>query len=328
MPTYTATCDPGFEDLVVAELGGVATALPGHVEVTAPVDELLRSPILHHVVRPVARFPLRDLDDVRARVAALAATLPELAADGTFCVRCTRVGEHPFTSEDVERIAGAGVRDAVLRPVRLRDPDVLLRCDVVGDEVHVGVQLTRRAASRRDPGPFRPVTTLRPSVAWHLLTLAGPPRRLLDPCCGAGTILVEAGRRWPAAALCGSDLHDGPVRGTRTNLAAAGLVGEVRRGDARRLVDVWPEAGFDRIVTNPPFGRRLGAGLVLDRFYGALLAQAAQVATADARLVLLAEDRGAVNRALATGPGWRTLHVRVVELGGLYVGAFLLARAG
>jgi 23S rRNA G2445 N2-methylase RlmL len=355
LPDLQLTTDPGLEDLALDELRALARdaglpeptaelrpfGLAGHLHITldAPPDTRLalvhRMRSVHRVVRPVARFRLPATDAVahiRAAVASLAPTIAELAPpEVRFRARCSRVGTHPFTSEDVEREAGAGVRDALPRVVSLKEHDVELRCDVRGDTCVVGVQLAGKALSRRDPGPFRPTTTLRASVAWGLLQLArpdpaAPPRSLLDPFAGAGTILLEAAARWPGVTLHGSDLHTRAVEGLRENLAAAGLPADVRLGDARQLDLLWPESTFDTIVTNPPFGRRMARQVDLDGLYRAFLVAAARRATPDARLVVLVEARGAFNRALQAARAWRTVHVRVLEMGGIYVGAFVLER--
>lgn len=355
-PHLHLTADPGLEDLALDELRALArrAGLPEptgelrpfglaghlHVQLDAPAEALLglvrqlRS--VHRVVRPIARFPLPETDalaHVRATVAALAPTIAELAPPHVrFRVTSSRVGTHPFTSEDVQREAGAGVRDVLPRAVSLREHDVELRCDVRGADCVVGVQLPGPALSRRDPGPFRPTTTLRASVAWGLLQLARPddatpPRSLLDPFAGAGTILLEAAARWPGVALHGSDLHARAVEGLRVNLAHAGLPADVRLGDARQLDVVWAEARFDTVVTNLPFGRRMAREVDLEALYRAFLVGAGHRTTPDARLVALVEDRGAFNRALRLARAWRTVHVRVLEMGGIYVGAFVLERA-
>lgn len=347
-PDLLLTCDPGLEDIALAELAWRAEAaglpapegelrpfgLAGHLHVALDAPPELRLAVVrqlrsvHRVVRPVARFPLPGDGPVgiRRHVAALTPSIPELQPpEIRFRASCSRVGDHPFTSEDVEREVGAGVRDVLPRGVRLEHPDVELRCDVRGDTCIVGVQLPGPALSRRDPGPFRPSTSLRASVAWGLLALARPfgtpAGAVLDPFCGAGTILVEAAARWPGVRVEASDLHPRMVEGARQNLGD-----RVRLGDARRLAEVWPEGGFDTVVTNPPFGRRLGREVDLAAFYRMFLASALRVTTPGARLVVLVEDRAAFNRAWAQVPTWRSVHVRVLEMGGLYVGAFVLER--
>jgi tRNA (guanine6-N2)-methyltransferase len=334
------TTDPGLEDLAADELGavlGVAVAaelrpdgLAGHLRVEAPVstDDLvaaaLRMRSIHHVVRPILRFAVTDLDGIRATVAGVASTIPELAGDVTFRATCARTGTHPFTSEDVERTVGAGVREVLPRGVRMKGFDVELRCDVRGGVGLLGVQVTRTSLSRRSPGPYRPETSLRANVAWAMLQLArpeAPPRVLLDPFVGGGTILAEAAARWPDAVLLGSDREPRCVEGCRQNL---GDRAELRQVDARRLAS-WSDRTWDTVVTNPPWGRRLGSEADLQALYRDFLAGAAERAAADARMVVLVQRRGDFNRALRAIGRWETRHVRIVEIGGIYAGIFVLA---
>lgn len=349
MLTVQLTTNPGFEDLALDELrsrlGEVAAAelrpdgLAGHVlvEVDTPWEALLHEVrqlrSVHRVVRRLARFPLDPTDplgSIRTTVAGLVPSLPELdRLERSFRVTSSRTGTHDFTSEDVQREAGAGVRSVARHPVSMKAFDVELRCDVRHDVVTVGVQVG--GLSRGQSGPHHQRTSLRPNVAWCLLQLARPDRppvALLDPFCGAGTILVEAGKRWPGVRLAGGDLHEPSTEGARQNLAAADVVADLRTGDARASAATWPEGGFDTVVCNPPFGLRLGRGLDLVPFYAAVLRSLAAVTTADARLVLLVYRREAFNRAVRSGTGWRVAAARIVELGSVYVGAFTLERVG
>ncbi|MEM6926896.1 MAG: THUMP domain-containing protein [Myxococcota bacterium] len=351
MVTVELTTNPGLEDLTLDEFGVRAAArgftvtgsercpdgLAGHVlvEVEAPwtalnpVVQTLRS--AHRAIRWLDAFPLRSPDPLAQIRAAMSAVVPRIAEldhpDRSFRVTSSRTGPHPFTSEDVQRVAGAGVRAVTPHPVSLEAFDVELRCDVRGDVCRIGVQLG--GLSRRPKGPYTQRTSLRGNVAWALLQLTRPdtvPDHLLDPFCGAGTVLSEASARWPEARLAGVDRRAEAAKGTRENLAHAGAIAEVRVGDARALHESWPPATFDTIVTNPPFGKRLGRRLDLGRFYGDVLGSVAAVARPGARLGMLAYRRGAFNRALQANGAWSTRHVRVLELGGLYVGVFVLQR--
>ena len=90
---------------------------------------------------------------------------------------------------------------------------------------------------------------LRPTVAAAMVQLAGaPPGTILDPFCGAGTILSEAvSAGWSAI---GFDIDAGAVAVARQNAPAA----RVAIADARAL-DV-ADASVDACVSNLPFGRQ------------------------------------------------------------------------
>lgn len=134
---------------------------------------------------------------------------------------------------------------------------------------------------------------LRPVVAAAMVRLAAPalahpgragqdaaPGRLLDPCCGSGTIAAEAGAAgWRAWA---SDIDGEAVRAARANAPEA-VVGQA---DAR---DLPCQAGeFDAVVTNLPFGRQFQVGSGRDAWLGAVLREAARVTRPGGRVVLLA----------------------------------------
>lgn len=90
---------------------------------------------------------------------------------------------------------------------------------------------------------------LRPVVAAAMIRLAGePPGRLLDPCCGTGTLLGEAlSAGWDAL---GSDVDPEAVAMARENVPQA----VVDRADVLDLPH--DDATFDAVASNLPFGRQ------------------------------------------------------------------------
>lgn len=173
---------------------------------------------------------------------------------------------------------------------------------------------------------------LRENLAAGILSLSGwtPGATLLDPMCGSGTLLLEAGdmalgraagwrRRFAFEKLAGfdaalwgqiraqaereqraaeplpifgSDLRGSVLQLARDNLAAAGLDGAVQLKQANLLELSPPAAPSGVLVTNPPYGVRLGEQQALAGFYpklGDVLKQRftgwrAGILTADLRL--------------------------------------------
>ena len=147
---------------------------------------------------------------------------------------------------------------------------------------------------------------LRENLAAGILRLTGwtAEQALLDPMCGSGTLLIEAalmarniapglGRRfafeklnnldspkWRAlceasraaqtpkapAAIYGSDIHGDALKAARANLEAAGLADAVALKQAD-VLDVKPPAEEGILVTNPPYGVRIGDEEKLAEFY-------------------------------------------------------------
>ena len=177
----------------------------------------------------------------------------------------------------------------------LTDREFILYLDTTGEPLFKRGQ---RVAAREAP--------LRENLAAGILKLAGwtPGVPLLDPMCGSGTILLEAAhmaldippglgrhfgfeklknfdaRQWreliqrtsarqrtkTPLAIYGSDLSSDALKAARTNLAAAGLDKVVSLQKANVLEIAAPEKeGI--IVTNPPYGVRLGEQQQLAEFY-------------------------------------------------------------
>ena len=147
---------------------------------------------------------------------------------------------------------------------------------------------------------------LKKNLAAGLIRLSGwnPGEPFIDPMCGAGTILVEAaemalglapGRdrafgfekltRFDAAAwakvkaasaaraqpaaprqIHGSDLYGRTLDAARANLRDMGLEGVVSLKQAN-LLELSAPAPSGTLVTNPPYGVRLGEKEELARFY-------------------------------------------------------------
>ena len=120
---------------------------------------------------------------------------------------------------------------------------------------------------------------LRPTVAAAMIRLAGPPGVLLDPCCGSGTILAEAGAvGWDAS---GTDVDAGAIRAARRNVPGA----RIDKGDARSLSR--PDHSVDAVVSNLPFGQRYTVDGSVDRWQRDALGEMSRVVRPGGRIVLL-----------------------------------------
>src|SRR3989449_6843360 len=177
----------------------------------------------------------------------------------------------------------------------LTDRDFTLYLDTTGDPLF---KRGRRIAQGEAP--------LRENLAAGVLRLAGwvPGTPLLDPMCGSGTFLLEAaqmaldvapglgrhfafeklknldkrlwhgllqqsaGRQRPRVplAIYGSDLYGEALKSARTNLAAVGLEQVVSLKQAN-ILEISAPAKEGIIVTNPPYGVRLGEQRELAELY-------------------------------------------------------------
>lgn len=158
--------------------------------------------------------------------------------------------------------------------------------------------------TRRFGKLVRAPASTNPVIASVMVRLAKiePGQRILDPVCGAGTLLATAAAMAPDAVLLGADHDRRWVLAARENVGAAGLW----RGDARR----WPvpDGSVHRVVANLPFGKRVGSHIGNTTLYPAVLAEVARALPPKGRAVLLTEDK-----RLFTQTVQRTRGIRVVK---------------
>jgi tRNA (guanine10-N2)-dimethyltransferase len=101
--------------------------------------------------------------------------------------------------------------------------------------------------------PFFLPGVIMPKVARVLVNLSGlnANELFLDPFCGTGGILIEAGM--VGARIIGSDIQEKMVRGAKGNLQFFGLPGDVVVGDASQLP--LGDNSVDAVATDMPYGR-------------------------------------------------------------------------
>lgn len=313
------TTHPGLEDLLYAELEAQIGRehltrrphrLRGRVEVLSGAPEaavqaaVARLRTAHHALEPVLRAELPEPPTPEAiRAAAAAVELPEMAQAASFRVRAKRIGKHDFTSVDVERAVGAALVQRYGTRVKLDDPAYVVRADLVDRSLAVARPLTRTALSERPGQPFHQRVGLKANVAAALVQATGleAPAHILDPFCGSGSILLEAGHAFEQAHLWGNDWVEKAAQGSLLNLEYAGCAKRARllSHDARILTEHLPPAHFDAVITNPPFGVRIGKKVNFFHFYSQLLRLCDRLLRREGRLTLLTDRKATFDRALA-----------------------------
>jgi tRNA (guanine6-N2)-methyltransferase len=181
-----------------------------------------------------------------------------------------------------------------------------------------GLRLSDRTMRHRTYKLEHRPASLRPTLAAAMVRLAEikPPHIVLDPMCGAGTLLAEhlAAMRtvrvsYPPAL--GGDLDAGAVRAAAANLRRLGPA-QLARWDAGSLP--LPPHSVDRILSNPPFGKQLGEPAEIGPLYRRVLREYDRVLRPGGRAVLLVGDAAKL-RSAAQAVGWklhRSLTVRIL----------------
>lgn len=171
---------------------------------------------------------------------------------GSFAVRAYRYEDFPGSRLDAERRLGEVISRR--RKIDLRSPQNTL--DVyLGRTLYAGISIPdRRGLSLREPQkrPFFSPVTLSPRMARALINLTGIERgrTVLDPFCGTGAILVEAGLM--GLRPMGTDIDGEMIEGCEKNMRAYGIGGPVKKID---IGDITELGGVDAVSTDPPYGR-------------------------------------------------------------------------
>ena len=108
----------------------------------------------------------------------------------TFQVKCSRIGEHPFNSQDVEKAVGENINGMV----DFDNPDVLFFVYIYNDNAYFGVDFAGFDLAKRDYKIFSHPISLKGPLAYSIVRLAKYKEGevLLDPFCKDGTVAVEA----------------------------------------------------------------------------------------------------------------------------------------
>ncbi|MGH8751795.1 MAG: THUMP domain-containing class I SAM-dependent RNA methyltransferase [Burkholderiales bacterium] len=190
--------------------------------------------------------------------------------------------------------------------VDTQQPDIRIHAFLDAQEATLYLDTSGEALFKRGWRKMAGAAPLRENLAAGILLLSGwaPGIPLLDPMCGSGTFLLEAAlmaldiapgmgrqfafeklgnfdtRRWQALRraaeqrkknktalpIHGSDLYGEALKLARANLAAAGLEDAVMLKQANMLEISAPEkSGI--LITNPPYGKRVGETEELEKFY-------------------------------------------------------------
>lgn len=206
-----------------------------------------------------------------------------------------------------QRIAGAIIAAGI--PVA-SDAALVIKARIEDDLCTISIDTSGEPLHRRGHKTFVGKAPLRETMAAGFLWQMGfdGSQAVVDPMCGSGTIVLEAaeiaaglvpGRSRDFAfeklvsggseGLCpsrspeyltskdegarffGFDRDDGAIRGARGNAERAGVTG-LCRFERQAVSDLMPPEGIAPgiVLTNPPYGARIGERKLLFAVYGAL----------------------------------------------------------
>jgi 23S rRNA G2445 N2-methylase RlmL len=247
---------------------------------------------------------------------------PKTKGRPTYNVVCQMQGEHGYRRADAREAFVEGLAGKIPNGWQYSNENAWLEIwlTIRGKTAVCGVRLSDRTMRHRSYKLEHLPASLRPTVAAAMTRLAGigPDMTVLDPMCGAGTILAEVvdvarKRRGGSVRVVGGDIDPNAVFVASQNLAKVGPV-DLVRWDATRLP--LPTGSVDRIVCNPPFGKQLSTIEEVGPLYEAAAAEWDRVLRPSGRAVFLVMESELL-RGILQGRGWnptRRLRVRLLGL--------------
>jgi tRNA (guanine6-N2)-methyltransferase len=342
LPSCFAIVQPGLEEVAAAEItdrlaGEVKRLGKGIVVFRAPqIDESLLHLRTTDDVFLLAwgtdklTYRAADLESIRRWTAQDAdwsqllrlhhAIRPKPKGKPTYRLVSQMTGTHGYRRADAGKALAKGLAGKLPASWRFADENAAVEIwlTINGATGVCGLRLSDRDMRHRTWKTEHLPASLRPTVAAAMVRLLDvkPRQVLLDPMCGAGTLLAEQlalGRHDQGAKVrvLGGDLDQQALRLAEVNLRPVGRA-HLARWDATRL----PLASgcIDAIASNPPFGVQLGEPEEMAPLYRRALREYDRVLRPGGKAVLLVADQAALKEA-ARKVGWklaRTVNVRVL----------------
>jgi tRNA (guanine6-N2)-methyltransferase len=319
--TYVAHTQPGLEGVVFSE---IAARVPGARESGRRVVPERAGMTIFTAPRPEALSVLRCAEDIfalagyrgglepdkssldRIRAAAREAPFVREALDARvrflpgvragrrlrFRVVARLAGEHEFRRVDLQRAVERGVQERLDHTWRLDEQtaDLEFWATMIGGELFFAIRLGDDSMRHREYKTAHLPGSLRPAAAAALAWLSEPDDRdvVLDPFCGAGTVLIERAHLGRYARLIGSDRDPAAIRAARANVGPRYKPIDLEGWDAGAIP--LGDASVNAIITNLPWGARYGTHGEHRRLYPDWFAEFDRLLAAGGRMVLLTAE--------------------------------------
>lgn len=251
----------------------------------------------------VGRFEARSFEELFESVRALPWE-DYIPSDGAFPIRAHCARSTLMSPSDCQSIVKKAIVERLKRTCHIdwfEETGAVYAVDVSihADVVTICLDSSGPALNKRGYRTWNGEAPLRETMAAALVMASPwrPAQPLYDPCCGTGTLLIEAAfialsrapglkrafdcEKWgfmPQAEMkrlraeaeekfnagrerpiqiAGSDIDGGALELARHHIAQAGLSGRITL-EKRDLRDVTPRGESGVILCNPPYGERLG----------------------------------------------------------------------
>jgi len=226
-----------------------------------------------------------------ARSLATVSRLRPIQRSSGFEVIASFLGRRNYNRAEIELCTGAVISEITGMPFHdhatgaAPERDVSWRIHIRDGQAVIGLRVALRPLHRRDYRASSAPGALHPPVAYAMSMLSGayPGCHVLDPCCGTGTLLIEARRLVPDIITIGSDINRDRLLGAARN----GPGGRCRwiQADLGRLP--YRDGFADCVVANLPWGRSVPAQGAIEGNMSMAVAEAMRVLAPGGNAVLL-----------------------------------------
>lgn len=219
-----------------------------------------------------------------------------------FRVVARMAGEHGFRRIDLRRVVESAMADRGDHAWRAAgddsEADVELWATMLPGEFMLALRLSDDRMRHREYKSAHIPGSLRPAIAAAVALLSEPRDDdvMLDPFCGAGTILIERAHLGRYARLFGGDSDPHALAAARENIGPRYQPLELREWNAAALP--LARASVTKVVTNLPWGARHGTHEENRALYPRALAEIRRVAAPGAKLVMLTAETRLMEQTL------------------------------
>lgn len=300
--------DLGFEEIVVSD---------GRIEFTADITDIPKANLwlrcADRVLLKMAEFPAHSFDDLFEQTKALPWET-WITPDGKFTVNAKSYKSVLKSGRSCQSIVKKAVVEQLKEAYQLdwfseTGAEFTIQLALVRNKALLTIDTSGTGLHKRGYRAQAVEAPLKETLAAGLVKLSfwQPDRRLIDPMCGSGTILIEAammGRNiapglqhsfasedWPAVPaaswqtardaaqkailpsgrmqLFGYDIDPASIEIARSNAQKAGVADDIQF-EAKDVKKLWIDREFGIVITNPPYGIRLAEYRDLNEVYKSL----------------------------------------------------------
>ncbi|MGN1235284.1 MAG: methyltransferase [Christensenellaceae bacterium] len=181
-----------------------------------------------------------------------------------------------------------------------------------------------RYAYRKEDLPASISPTTAAILARIALGYQKHPARMLDPFCGTSTLPIELHFLAPNASLTGVDISENAIEKSRINSEAASVPIQLVHSDILRYR---AEKPFDLVVSNLPFGARVGTHASNERLYREFVSQLPALLSDRGIACLYTTEIRLLSSLLKESGALRLIKTIKMESGGLNPSAFIVKKS-